>query len=89
MISIISEPFGQQEIGGTANASGIIIGRTNLPLVSEGEGLFHITRFESTRQAENTVEAFQADELPIHPDLDEEPPIVYPDIIHKIDKALS
>ena len=76
MIGIISDPFGQQEFELTANASGIVIGRTNLPLVNEGEGLFHIARFESTRQAENTVEAFQADELPIHPVLDDEPPIV-------------
>lgn len=41
-----------------------IIGRTNLPLVNEGEGIFHIARFESTRMAEDTVEALQADELP-------------------------
>ncbi|MDX1697721.1 MAG: succinylglutamate desuccinylase/aspartoacylase family protein, partial [Thiohalobacterales bacterium] len=75
-IGIIADPFGQQELEVIAGASGIIIGRTNLPLVNEGEGLFHIARFESTRQAENTVEAFQADELPIHPVLDEEPPIV-------------
>jgi predicted deacylase len=75
-IGVISDPFGQQELEVIANVSGIIIGRTNLPLVNEGEGLFHIARFESTRQAENTVGAFQADDLPIHPLLDDEPPIV-------------
>ncbi|MGB5261937.1 MAG: succinylglutamate desuccinylase/aspartoacylase family protein [Gammaproteobacteria bacterium] len=75
-IGIISDPFGQQELEVEANANGIIIGRTNLPLVNEGEGLFHIARFESTRQAENTVEAFQAENLLIHPALDDEPPIV-------------
>jgi predicted deacylase len=76
VIGVIADPFGQQELGVRANAAGIIIGRTNLPLVNEGEGLFHIARFESTRLAENTVEAFQADDLPLHPDLDIEPPIV-------------
>lgn len=76
VIGVIADPFGQQELEVCANAAGIIIGRTNLPLVNEGEGLFHIARFESTRLAENTVEAFQADDLPIHPDLDNEPPIV-------------
>ena len=75
-IGLISDPFGQQEMEVSANVSGIIIGRTNLPLVNEGEGLFHIARFESTKQAEDTVEAFQADDLPIHPALDDEPPIV-------------
>lgn len=76
IIGVIADPFGQQELEVTANAAGIIIGRTNLPLVNEGEGLFHIARFESTRLAENAVEAFQADDLPIHPTLDDEPPIV-------------
>jgi predicted deacylase len=76
IIGVIADPFGQHELEVTATASGIIIGRTNLPLVNEGEGLFHIARFESTRLAENAVEAFQADDLPIHPTLDDEPPIV-------------
>ncbi len=76
IIGVIADPFGQQELEVTANAAGIIIGRTNLPLVNEGEGLFHIARFESTSLAENAVEAFQADDLPIHPTLDDEPPIV-------------
>ena len=76
LVGMISDPFGQEELEVIANASGIIIGRTNLPLVNEGEALFHIARFESSRQAENTVEAFQADDIPIHPSLDEEPPIV-------------
>ena len=75
-IGMISDPFGQKELSVTANASGIIIGRTNMPLVNEGEGLFHIARFESSKQARDTVEAFQADDIPIHPSLDEEPPIV-------------
>jgi len=76
VIGIISDPFGQMELEVKSNCSGIIIGRTNLPLVNEGEGLFHIARFESVRVAESTVEAFQADELPVDPTLDEEPPIV-------------
>ena len=76
IIGLISDPFGEQETEVHAENNGIIIGRTNLPLVNEGEGLFHVARFESTRTAENTVEAFQADELPLWPVLDEEPPIV-------------
>jgi predicted deacylase len=76
VIGIISDPFGQMELETKANCAGIIIGRTNLPLVNEGEALFHIARFESVRTAESTVEAFQADELPVDPALDLEPPIV-------------
>lgn len=76
VIGIISDPFGQMELEVKANCSGIIIGRTNLPLVNEGEALFHIARFDSVSIAESTVEAFQADELPIDPTVDQEPPIV-------------
>lgn len=76
VIGVIADPFGTQELAVTANASGIIIGRHNLPLVNEGEALFHIARFESTKQAESVVEAFRVDDLPVHPAGDEEPPIV-------------
>jgi predicted deacylase len=76
IIGVISDPFGEQEDDVFASNQGIIIGRTNLPLVNEGEALFHIARFHSTREAANTVDAFQADELPLGPALDEEPPIV-------------
>ncbi len=76
VIGVISDPFGQMELEVKSSCSGIIIGRTNLPLVNEGEGIFHIARFESVRMAESTVEAFQSDELPIDPTVEEEPPIV-------------
>ena len=76
IIGVIADPFGEQEHDVHATNHGIIIGRTNLPLVNEGEALFHIARFESTREAANIVDAFQSDELPLGPALDEEPPIV-------------
>jgi hypothetical protein len=76
VIGVIADPFGTQELEVSTSTGGIIIGRHNLPLVNEGEALFHIARFESTRQAETAVEAFQADELPVHPTVDEQPPIV-------------
>jgi predicted deacylase len=76
VIGVIADPFGQQELEVHASAGGIIIGRTNLPLVNEGEGLFHIARFDSSREAETTVEAFHADEMPLGAVLDDELPIV-------------
>jgi predicted deacylase len=76
IIGVIADPFGEQEHDVIATCHGIIIGRTNLPLVNEGEALFNIARFESTREAADLVDAFQADELPLGPTLDEEPPIV-------------
>jgi predicted deacylase len=76
VIGVISDPFGQQEHEVLATSPGIIIGRTNLPLANEGEGLFHIARFESTSAAESTVEAYQTDEVPIDPAMEQESPIV-------------
>ena len=76
VIGVISDPFGQQEHEVLATSPGIIIGRNNLPLANEGEGLFHIARFESTSAAESTVEAYQTDEVPIDPAMEQESPIV-------------
>ena len=72
----VSGPFSSDEVTLTAETDGIVICAHRLPLVNEGEALFHIARFESTRVAADTVDAFQADELPLGPVLDEEPPIV-------------
>jgi len=38
--------------------SGIVIGRSNLPLAYEGEAIFHIARFSQVGLAEETVESF-------------------------------
>lgn len=76
VIGIIADPFGVQELEVKANCSGIVIGRSNLPLINEGEALFHIARFESPSAAESAVEAFQAEIHPIDSGLEAEPPIV-------------
>lgn len=59
-MGVVSDPFGEQEIPVTALANGIVIGRTNLPLVNEGDGLFHMARFEAADEVASEVEAFQA-----------------------------
>ena len=41
-----------------ASCSGVVIGRTNIPLVNEGEALFHIARFNSPEEVADSVEAF-------------------------------
>lgn len=48
-LGLISDPFGRNEVQVTAPADGVLIGRTNLPLVHEGDGLFHIGRLEGTK----------------------------------------
>jgi uncharacterized protein len=70
VIGLIADPMGDREIEVQASASGIVIGRVNLPLVNEGEGLFHIARFESPRTVEAEVERLQAMDPndPLHED---------------------
>ena len=44
-LGIIADPFGSEETDIIAPRTGIIIGHTNIPLVNEGEALFHIACF--------------------------------------------
>lgn len=68
ILGIISDPFGDLEHKAIAPFSGIIIGKTNLPLVNEGEALFHVARFESTSAAASQIEEFQAEMDPLTDD---------------------
>ncbi len=58
LLGVIADPFGETESRITATFSGIVIGRTNLPLTNEGDALFHIARFEHVEDAASTVDAF-------------------------------
>ena len=58
VLGIISDPFGMSETEVPATADGIVVGRTNLPLVHEGDGLFHIVRVEGTKAAAEALDAF-------------------------------
>ena len=57
VIGIVSDPFGDNEEKILASACGIIIGRTKLPLVYEGEALFHIAHFH---EPSGVIEAIKA-----------------------------
>ncbi|WP_136064344.1 succinylglutamate desuccinylase/aspartoacylase family protein [Modicisalibacter radicis] len=61
VLGIVADPFGNSEGEVVANADGIVIGMSNLPLANEGEALFHVARFEAIEEAENAVESFQSD----------------------------
>jgi uncharacterized protein len=61
-LGIISDPFGENEVEVKSPSNGIVIGRTNLPLVHEGDGLFHVVRVEGTQVVAETLDAFIPDE---------------------------
>ncbi|WP_044407312.1 succinylglutamate desuccinylase/aspartoacylase family protein [Thiomicrospira microaerophila] len=59
LLAVVSDPFGESEVEIWAPFSGIIIGQLHLPLVNEGEALFHIARFNRTDIAADNIENFQ------------------------------
>ena len=61
-LGMVADPFGESEVAVTCPTSGIVVGRTHLPLVNEGDGLFHIARFESSDEVAAEVEAFQSEQ---------------------------
>lgn len=75
VLGVVADPFGEAEVSLEARAPGIVVGRSTLPLVNEGDGLFHIARFRDADEAAEQVEAFQSKHEEAA-DRDEEPPIV-------------
>jgi predicted deacylase len=48
-IGVVSDPLGDREVKVVAGRAGVIIGRTNLPIVNEGDALFHIAEIAPSR----------------------------------------
>ena len=59
-IGTIADPFGVAETTVIADHSGLVIGRTQLPIVHQGDALFHVARFEDVGEVAQQVEDFQA-----------------------------
>jgi predicted deacylase len=77
LMGFISDPFGDVEKEVRANSSGIIIGRTNIPLVNEGEALFHIAQFKSAHALAEQVGELQNELDPFTDEAEpREPPII-------------
>ncbi|MFU8814027.1 MAG: succinylglutamate desuccinylase/aspartoacylase family protein [Pseudomonadales bacterium] len=59
ILGIIAAPFGDKETYLEARTEGIVIGANNLPLVNEGEALFHVARFAAHDAVEEQITAQQ------------------------------
>ncbi|MEB8388270.1 succinylglutamate desuccinylase/aspartoacylase family protein [Rhodobacteraceae bacterium KMM 6894] len=57
ILGAISDPFGETEIEVICDAPGIVIGRTNMPVVYEGDALFHIAQTARADAAADGVTA--------------------------------
>lgn len=60
VLGVIADPLGTSEYHVVAEAEGIVMGRTYIPLVHEGEALFHLAHYDTAAETvHNQLEAFQ------------------------------
>ena len=60
VIGFIGDPFGTGAVNVRPRESGLVIGRTNLAMVDEGEALVHLARLSDPDAAETAVREVQA-----------------------------
>lgn len=72
-LGIITDPFRPVDEPVLAPISGIVIGRTNLPLVTEGEALYHVACFGAPEAAAALLEQYR---YALDPDDEEETVII-------------
>ena len=63
-LATISDPFGDKEQLVTSPHAGIALGRTSLPLVNEGDALFHIARTPKLTALVEAMEQFEEEVYP-------------------------
>jgi uncharacterized protein len=71
VLGIIADPFGETELEVSAKYGGLIIGRTNLPIVNEGDGLFHIAKIREVDRPAATIDSLTS-QLEADPLFDED-----------------
>jgi hypothetical protein len=59
-LGVISAPFSSEETVLTAEFTGIIICVSHMPLVNQGDALFHIARFKSASIVEGEIAAHES-----------------------------
>ncbi|MFM1896537.1 MAG: hypothetical protein RLZZ385_1611 [Pseudomonadota bacterium] len=55
LLGELTDPYGDDKVAVIAQKTGIIIGMTQLPLVNNGDALFHIARFEDSEAVEEQL----------------------------------
>ena len=59
-LAMVADPFGESETAIISPCSGIVICVNNLPLVNEGEAIYHIARFDELNEAEKAMDYFRS-----------------------------
>jgi predicted deacylase len=71
VIGMVSDPFGENETQIVAERGGIIVGRSNLPVVNEGDALFHVAELPDPSEAAAKIGAL-AGQVEAQPLFDED-----------------
>ena len=58
-VGLISDPFGERESKVVAATTGLIVGRTNLPVVNQGDALFHVALLPKVEAAGTALGALE------------------------------
>lgn len=74
LLGIVGDPFGETEVPVEAATEGVVIGRLNLPLVHEGDAIFHVGTFDAPAEAALAVGQMAAELRTLETGL--EPPIL-------------
>ena len=71
VLGSISDPFGENEVEILSPEAGIIVGRALMPVVNEGDAIFHLAKAGSIRRADNVLADHSA-QMAEHPMFDED-----------------
>lgn len=63
VVGVVADPLGQQSVPVVSDDDGIIVGRTNLPIVNRGDALFHIARSKPKASIKSSPKKRQPDAL--------------------------
>jgi predicted deacylase len=58
LLGYINDPLGEIETKVTSSVFGIVIGKTNMPLVHEGDATFHIARYQEAEEISGYIETY-------------------------------
>jgi len=64
VLGAISDPISTIEFEVLAPHNGLVIGRSEIPLVYEGEALYHLAKFEDHQEVADHIETFQDNIIP-------------------------
>jgi len=76
-LAFINDPMGENHVELIAETDGVVIGKTNLPLVFAGEAVFNIAAYEKLDQVSSRIDAYHEQLAPDGSEVEyDEPPLV-------------